>query len=55
MSIQKVNKTIGDTTLLAGSTLWADSPIGIILAYGGATAPSGWMLAQGQVNQPLYH
>lgn len=48
MSVQKVDKTTGNTTLIAGATLWADSPIGTILAYGGATAPSGWMLCQGQ-------
>ena len=48
MSVQKVDKTTGNTTLIAGATLYADSPIGTILAYGGATAPSGWMLCQGQ-------
>ena len=48
MSVQKVDKTTGNTTLIAGSTLWADSPIGTILAYGGATAPSGWFICQGQ-------
>ena len=48
MSVNKVDKTTGNTTLIAGSTLWADSPIGTILAYGGATAPSGWFLCQGQ-------
>ena len=48
MSIQSVNKSTGDTSRIAGGTLWADSPIGTILAYGGATAPSGWFLCQGQ-------
>lgn len=48
MSVQKVDKTTGATSLLAGGTLWADSPIGTILAFGGATAPSGWLLCQGQ-------
>lgn len=35
-------------SLVAGGTLYADSPIGTILPYGGATAPSGWFLCQGQ-------
>lgn len=48
MSIQSVNKSTGDTSRIAGGTLWADSPIGTILAYGGATAPAGWFLCQGQ-------
>lgn len=29
-------------------TLYADNPIGSIIPYGGATAPSGWFLCQGQ-------
>ena len=48
MSVNKVNKANGTITLLAGSTLWADSPIGTILAYGGTNVPTGWMLCQGQ-------
>jgi microcystin-dependent protein len=48
MSVNKVNKANGTITLLAGSTLWADSPIGTILSYGGENAPTGWMLCQGQ-------
>ena len=47
MSVQKVDKTTGNTTLIAGATLYADSPIGTILAYGGATAPSGWFICDG--------
>lgn len=33
--------------LLAGSTLYADAPIGAIQAFGGATAPSGWFICDG--------
>ena len=32
----------------AGMNVWADLPVGAIIPYGGATAPSGWMLCQGQ-------
>lgn len=38
----------GDLKLISGATLWADAPIGAINAYGGITAPSGWLLCQGQ-------
>ena len=38
----------GDLKLLAGSTMYADNPIGSILPYGGTTAPNGWFLCQGQ-------
>ena len=48
MSIHTYNASDDELTRLAGGTLWADSPIGTILAYGGATAPSGWFICQGQ-------
>jgi microcystin-dependent protein len=38
----------GTLDLLAGGTLYADAPVGSIQAYGGATAPCGWLLCQGQ-------
>lgn len=38
----------GDYKLVAGSTNFADNPIGTILPYGGSTVPSGWFLCQGQ-------
>ena len=48
MAIREVNKTTGDTSrIVAGGTLWADSPIGSILPYGGASAPSGWFICNG--------
>ena len=48
MSVQKYDKQNKLLKLIAGGTLWADCPIGTINAYGGATAPDGWMLCQGQ-------
>lgn len=48
MSLNAVNPSTGEISLIAGSTMYADSPIGTILAYGGSTAPSGWLLCQGQ-------
>lgn len=46
MSVNAVNSD-GSLLRVAGGTLWADSPIGTILPYGGATAPSGWMICDG--------
>ena len=34
--------------LIAGATLYADTPLGTINAFGGSTAPEGWLLCQGQ-------
>ena len=34
--------------LIAGATLFADTPLGTINAIGGSTAPDGWLLCQGQ-------
>ena len=48
MSSNIYDATQDELTRIAGGTLWADSPIGSILPYGGATAPSGWMLCRGQ-------
>lgn len=47
MSVNKVNLD-GSLLRVAGGTLYADAPIGAIMSYGGATAPFGWLLCQGQ-------
>ena len=48
MSYNKVDKTTGNLSLVAGGVFYADNPIGTILPYGGTEAPKGWMLCQGQ-------
>ena len=52
MALEKILKNssgvpTGEYERIAGGTLWADSPIGTILAYGGASAPSGWFICNG--------
>ena len=41
------NNNNGTLELISGATLWADAPIGCIQAYGGATAPDGWLICNG--------
>ena len=48
MGVYKVNQETGEIDLIAGGTLYADAPVGAIIPYGGSTAPSGWLLCQGQ-------
>ena len=48
MALYKVDSDTADLTKVAGGTLYADNPIGSILPYGGAIAPSGWFICQGQ-------
>ena len=48
MSVNVYNKNEDKLNLVAGGTLYADAPIGSIQAYGGTTAPTGWLLCQGQ-------
>lgn len=48
MSVNKVNQSTGKLSPIAGGTLYADAPIGSIQAYGGSSAPWGWLLCQGQ-------
>ena len=48
MSVNKVNQSTGELSPIAGGTLYADAPVGSIQAYGGSSAPWGWLLCQGQ-------
>lgn len=48
MSVNIYDKTNDRLNLISGGTLFADAPVGAIQAYGGATAPTGWLLCQGQ-------
>lgn len=48
MSVNKVDQSTGELSPISGGTLYADAPVGSIQAYGGTTAPWGWLLCQGQ-------
>lgn len=49
MSVSYYNKDTGELVPIAKGTLfYADAPIGSIIPYGGATAPNGFLLCQGQ-------
>lgn len=48
MSVNKYNTETGKLELIAGGLLYADSPVGSIVPYGGTTAPNGWLICQGQ-------
>lgn len=45
MGLYKNNN--GTLELISGATLFADSPIGAIIPYGGSSAPAGWFLCDG--------
>lgn len=52
MALEKIMKNssgvpTGEYERIAGGTLYADSPIGTILPFGGADAPAGWMICDG--------
>lgn len=50
-----VNKNDGSLTPVAGGTLYADTPVGTIQAYGGSTFPDGWLLCDGtELNRTDY-
>lgn len=48
MSVNRYNSTTGELEKIAGGAFYAEAPVGSIIPYGGATAPSGWLLCQGQ-------
>lgn len=51
MSVNYIDKSTGDLIRVAGGgndILYADSPIGSIIPFGGTTAPDGFLLCQGQ-------
>lgn len=51
MSVNYIDKSTGDLIRVAGGgndILYADSPIGSIIPFGGITAPDGFLLCQGQ-------
>lgn len=48
MGVYQYDKVNDELKLIAGGLLYADAPVGSIQAYGGTTAPSGWLLCQGQ-------
>lgn len=50
MSYNVVNQSTGDLEQIAGSTLtaiYADSPLGVILPFGGTVAPTGFLICDG--------
>lgn len=48
MSVNVYDKENDKLNLVSGGTLFADNPVGSIIPYGGATAPSGWLVCRGQ-------
>lgn len=48
MPVYEYKASSNKLNLVAGGTFYADLPIGSIISYGGTTAPSGWLLCQGQ-------
>lgn len=50
MSYNTVDQSTGDLEQIAGSTLtaiYADSPLGVILPFGGSVAPTGFLICDG--------
>lgn len=55
MALYKVDSDTADLTKVAGGTLYADLPIGSIVPFGGAVAPSGWFICQRQaISRTIY-
>ena len=50
MSFNEVNQVTGELNQVAGSfsdMVYADAPVGAIQAFGGSTAPLGWLMCDG--------
>jgi len=48
MSVNVYNKTEDTLIPVAGGTVYADSPIGSIVPYGGSQTPAGWLICDGR-------
>jgi microcystin-dependent protein len=48
MATYKYDKTTGELTKIAGGTLYADTPVGSIMPFGGTVIPTGWLACSGQ-------
>jgi len=48
MSVNVYNKTEDKLVPIAGATVYADSPIGSIVPYGGSQTPAGWLICDGR-------
>lgn len=48
MSVNVYNKTEDKLVPIAGATVYADSPIGSIVPYGGLQTPAGWLICDGR-------
>lgn len=47
MSVNRVDPSTGELSLIAGGTLYADTPVGTIQAYASADTPTGWLTCDG--------
>lgn len=47
MATYNVNRETGELIPVSGGTLYADTPVGTILPYGGTVAPAGWLICDG--------
>lgn len=48
MPVYEYKASSNKLNLVAGGTLYTDSPVGSIIPYGGATVPNGFLLCKGQ-------